>query len=78
MDIIVFFGTIYEFYSTISAYFYLYLHYFQQKVSNFNKISGPQLIGGSSVYKINVVKCVVSLSPQKGCKHFCVHCSFEI
>lgn len=36
------------------------------------------LIGDSSVYKISVVKCVVSLSPQKGCKHFCVHCSFEI
>ena len=35
-------GTIYEFHCTISANFYLYLQYFQQKVFSFSKISGSQ------------------------------------
>ena len=42
MDLNALFGTIYEFYCIISTNFYLYLHYFQQKVYNFNKISGFQ------------------------------------
>ena len=41
---IVLFDIIYEFYYTISADFYLYLQYFQQKVLNFNKINGLQII----------------------------------
>ena len=35
-------GTIYEFHCTISANFYLYLQYFQQKVFSFSKINGSQ------------------------------------
>ena len=37
-----FFGIIYESHCTISANFYLYLQYFQQKNFNFNKISESQ------------------------------------
>ena len=37
------FGTIYGFQCTISANFYLYLQYFQQKIFSFNKISGSQM-----------------------------------
>ena len=36
------FGTIYGSHCTISANFYFYLQYFQQKVFSFNKISGSQ------------------------------------
>ena len=36
------FSTIYGFHSTISANFYLYLQYFQQKNFNFRKISDPK------------------------------------
>ena len=39
----VFFGTIYEFYCTISANFYFYLPYFQQKISSFSKVSKFQI-----------------------------------
>ena len=35
-------GTIYESHCTVSANFYLYLPYFQQKVFSFSKISGSQ------------------------------------
>ena len=35
---IVLFGTIYKFHCTISANFYIYLQYFQQKFFSFNKI----------------------------------------
>ena len=42
MGPIAFFGTIHESHCTISANFYLYLQYFQQKVFNFSKISGFQ------------------------------------
>ena len=41
---IVLFDIIYECYYTISADFYLYLQYFQQKILNFNKINGLQII----------------------------------
>ena len=41
---IVLFDIIHEFHCTISANFYLYLQYFQQKVFNFNKINGFQII----------------------------------
>ena len=37
-----FFGTIYESRCTISANFYLYLQYFQQKIFSFNKITDPK------------------------------------
>ena len=36
------FGTIYGSHCTISANFYFYLQYFQQKTFSFNKISGFQ------------------------------------
>ena len=36
------FGTIHRFHYIISANFYLYLQYFQQKNFSFNKISGSQ------------------------------------
>ena len=36
------FGTIHRFHCTISANFYLYLQYFQQKIFNFSKINGSQ------------------------------------
>ena len=36
------FGIINRSHCTISANFYLYLQYFQQKVFSFSKISGPQ------------------------------------
>ena len=39
MNLTVLFDTIYEIHYTISANFYLYLQYFQQKVFNFNKIN---------------------------------------
>ena len=41
---IVLFDIIHKFYCTISTNFYLYLQYFQQKVFNFHKISGLQII----------------------------------
>ena len=41
---IVLFDIIHKFYCTISTNFYLYLQYFQQKVLNFNKINGLQMI----------------------------------
>ena len=41
---IVLFDITHEFHYTISANFYLYLQYFQQKVFNFNKINGFQII----------------------------------
>ena len=44
MDLTVLFGTIYRFYYTISANFYLYLQYFQQKIFSFNKINGCQTV----------------------------------
>ena len=37
------FGTIYGSHCIISANFYLYLQYFQQKIFNFSKISGSQI-----------------------------------
>ena len=37
------FSTIHGSHCTISANFYLYLQYFQQKVFNFSKISGFQM-----------------------------------
>ena len=37
------FGTIYKSHCTISANFYLYLQYFQQKVFSFNKINRSQM-----------------------------------
>ena len=37
------FGTIHRYHCTISTNIYLYLQYFQQKVFNFNKISGSQI-----------------------------------
>ena len=37
------FDTIHKFYYTISANFYLYLQYFQQKKFSFRKISGSQM-----------------------------------
>ena len=42
MGFIALFGTFYEFYCIISANFYLYLLYFQQKLFNFSKISESQ------------------------------------
>ena len=36
------FDTIHKFHYTISANFYIYLQYFQQKVFNFSKINGSQ------------------------------------
>ena len=42
MDPVVLFGTIHGPYYTISANFYLYLQYFQQKIFSFSKISGSQ------------------------------------
>ena len=42
MDFTALFGTIHESYYTISANFYLYLPYFQQKVCSFSKISVSQ------------------------------------
>ena len=42
MDSTALFGTIYESYYTISINFCLYLQYFQQKIFNFNTISGSQ------------------------------------
>ena len=42
MDHITLFDTIHVFYCTISANFYFYLQYFQQKVLNFSKMSGSQ------------------------------------
>ena len=44
MGLTALFGTIYRFYCTILANFYLYLQYFQQKVFNFSKISGSQCV----------------------------------
>ena len=55
------FDTIYRSYCTISANFYLYLQYFQQKIFNFSKISGSQtdhsvgLVGG--VGKVGIENC---------------------
>ena len=43
MSFTVFFGTIHGFHCTISANFYIYLQYFQQKVFNFSKISRSQI-----------------------------------
>jgi len=43
MGLTVFFDIIRESRYTISANFYLYLQYFQQKVFNFNKISGSRM-----------------------------------
>ena len=49
MSLTALFGTIYESYGTISANFYLYLSYFQKKVSvsaksfSFSKISESQI-----------------------------------
>ena len=42
MGLTTLFGTIHGSHCTISAKFYLYLQYFQQKVFNFSKISGSQ------------------------------------
>ena len=42
MDPTVLFGTIHRSYCTISANFYLYKQYFQQKIFSFSKISGSQ------------------------------------
>ena len=42
MDSTALFGTIHGSYYTISANFYLYLQYYQQKIFNFSKISGSQ------------------------------------
>ena len=42
MDLNALFDTIYGSYGTISANFYLYLQYFQQKVFSFSKISRSQ------------------------------------
>ena len=47
------FSTIYGFHCTISANFYFYLQYFQQKVFNFNKINGSQI--DSKYYKYNKI-----------------------
>ena len=54
----VLFGTIYESYYTISANFYIYLQYFQQKVFNFNKISGLQTLNLS----VNFVSSVAYIA----------------
>ena len=43
MSFIALFGTIYRSYCIISANFYIYLQYFQQKNFNFNKISKSQI-----------------------------------
>ena len=43
MSFTAFFGTIHGFYCTISANFYIYLQYFQQKVFSFSKRSGSQI-----------------------------------
>ena len=42
IGLIAFFDPIYESHCTISANFYLYLQYFQQKISNFSKINESQ------------------------------------
>ena len=42
MRLIIFLGTIYGSHCTISANFYLYLQYFQQKVFSFSKINESQ------------------------------------
>ena len=42
MDLTTLFGTIHESHYIISANFYFYLQYFQQKIFNFSKISGSQ------------------------------------
>ena len=42
MCLTTFFDIIHESYCTISANFYIYLPYFQQKVSSFNKINKTQ------------------------------------
>ena len=44
MDPIAIFGTIHGFHCTISANFYIYLWYFQQKVFSFSKISRSQTV----------------------------------
>ena len=43
MDPTILFGIFYGSYYTISANFYLYLQYFQQKKFSFRKISGSQM-----------------------------------
>ena len=43
MGLTALFGTIYGSYWIISANFYLYLQYFQQKIFNFSKISESQM-----------------------------------
>ena len=42
MSFTAFFGTIHGFHCTISANFYIYLQYFQQKVFSFSKINRSQ------------------------------------
>ena len=43
MSFTAFFDTIHGFHCTISANFYIYLQYFQQKVFSFSKISKSQI-----------------------------------
>ena len=43
MSLTILFSIIYGAHYTISANFYLYLQYFQQKVFNFSKINGSQI-----------------------------------
>ena len=54
------FGTIYRSYCTISANFYLYLQYFQQKISSFSKISGFQ-IDSKCVFGSNLKRQLILL-----------------
>ena len=50
MDFTALFGTIHGFHCIISANFYLYLWYFQQKVFSFSKISESQ----TCLYKLSI------------------------
>ena len=58
------FDTIHESHGTISANFYLYLQYFQQKVFSFNKISRSQTDPQSLKIKIKNKKIIIRGASQ--------------
>ena len=58
IGLITLFDIIYGSYCTISAKFYLYLQYFQQKVFNFSKISGFQMDPKCDRWKIIMISVV--------------------
>ena len=57
MSLTVLFGTIYGYHCIISANFYLYLQYFQQKIFNYSKISRSQtftfILGSNHITYLN-------------------------